>query len=111
MDREHLRQQIATMRQSMFDEGILDQYFIQLEQLERDGIPDFAEDLTAVYFRDTSQRLAFVEEEMEKTSYDFEKVERRLYQLKGSSASIGAIRVINAVKQALQFFHEGNIEG
>ncbi|KAI9160246.1 hypothetical protein LWI28_006488 [Acer negundo] len=88
MDREHLRQQIATMRQSMFDEGILDQHFIQLEQLERDGIPYFAEDLTSVYFRDTIQRLAFVEEEI-----------------------IGAKRVKKAVKQALQFFDKGNIEG
>ncbi|KAK2654357.1 hypothetical protein Ddye_014213 [Dipteronia dyeriana] len=88
MDREHLRQQIVTMRQSMLDEGILDQYFIQLEKLERDGIPDFAEDLTAVYFRDTIQRLAFIEEEI-----------------------IGAIRVKNAVMQARQFFQEGNIEG
>ncbi|KAL5744878.1 hypothetical protein ACOSQ2_027994 [Xanthoceras sorbifolium] len=112
MDRRRLQQQIATTRQSLFDEGILDQHFLVLEDLEKEGNPDFVVDLISIaYFRDSFKWLAIIEEEMQKTSFDFDMVNNRLYQLKGSSASIGAIRVKNAVMEVQKHFQQGNLEG
>ncbi|KAJ4708528.1 Histidine phosphotransfer protein [Melia azedarach] len=107
---EAVRQQIAAMRQSFFDEELLDKYFIQLEKLEEMSNPSFVEDVVTLYFRDSTKLLANIEEDMEKTPVDYMKLDRCFHQLKGSSASIGANKVRNEVNKAREFCRAGNME-
>ncbi|KAK8555587.1 hypothetical protein V6N13_046115 [Hibiscus sabdariffa] len=87
MESTHLRQQIVAMRQSFFDEGILDQQFSQLEQLEEKGNPSFLEQVFTMYFNDSTRVLATVEQAMGETdSLDIGEVDHVLHKFKGSTA-------------------------
>ncbi|KAL6274595.1 hypothetical protein ACE6H2_025287 [Prunus campanulata] len=57
-----LRQQVASMRQSLFDEEILDKQFMQMEQLEDVDNPNFAEEVMTLYLRDSTKLIATVEQ-------------------------------------------------
>ncbi|KAL5768744.1 hypothetical protein ACOSP7_015287 [Xanthoceras sorbifolium] len=106
-----LKQQIAEMRQSFFDEELLDKYFIQLEQLADLDNPDFVEDVLTLFFRDSTQLLSTIEEDMEKIPLDYVTLDRNLHQLKGSSASVGANKIKIEVNQTREHLKEGNLEG
>ncbi|XP_022729864.1 pseudo histidine-containing phosphotransfer protein 5-like isoform X2 [Durio zibethinus] len=99
------------MRQSFFDEEILDRQFIQLEKLEDRENPNFVEEVLTLYFRDSTTLLATIEREMENVPIDFPKVDRILHQLKGSSASIGANKVRNEITKTRELWQQGNREG
>ncbi|KAH9657601.1 histidine-containing phosphotransfer protein 2 [Citrus sinensis] len=107
---EALRQQIAKMRQSFFDEEILDKYFLQLEQLEDISNPGFVKDVVTLYLRDSTKTLATIEDEMAKSPVDFMNLDKCFHQLKGSSASVGANKVLNEVNKAREHCKEGNLE-
>ncbi|KAF4390042.1 hypothetical protein F8388_002984, partial [Cannabis sativa] len=69
MESNPLRQQIANMRQSLFDEvgwlklqKMLDEHYLIVEQLEDKNNPNFAEDIMAMYFRDSTQLIANLEQ-------------------------------------------------
>ncbi|KAB1214824.1 Histidine-containing phosphotransfer protein 4 [Morella rubra] len=62
MDIDALRQQIATMRQSLIDEEILDSQFIQLEQLQGTENPNFVEEMITLYFDDSPEVIAKIEQ-------------------------------------------------
>ncbi|KAK8612105.1 hypothetical protein V6N13_092224 [Hibiscus sabdariffa] len=108
---ENLRQQIAAMRQSFFDEEILDKQFYQLEYLEKSGNPNFVEEVLTIYFRESTILLQTVEQAMEAEPIEPVKVDRMLYKLKGSSGSIGAIKVRNNINKTRQLVEGGNLEG
>ncbi|XP_044468999.1 pseudo histidine-containing phosphotransfer protein 2-like [Mangifera indica] len=110
MERTELLQQIAITRQALFDEGILDKHFTYLEDLEENGNPNFVEDTTGLFFRDSTKRLATIQRTMETTPVDFMKLDKCFYQLKGSSGSIGAIRVRNEVNRTRELCEQGNLE-
>ncbi|XVF34913.1 hypothetical protein REPUB_Repub18cG0099300 [Reevesia pubescens] len=111
MESRPLRQQIAAMRQSFFDEEILDRQFTQLEQLEDRDNPNFVEEVLTLYFRDSTTLLATVEQAMETVPIDIPKVDKILHKLKGSSASIGANKVLNEITKTRELWQEGNLEG
>ncbi|KAK8495550.1 hypothetical protein V6N13_016520 [Hibiscus sabdariffa] len=111
MESSHLRQQIAAMRQSFFDEEILDGQFCQLERLENRGNPNFVEEVLTMYFRDSTTLLQTVEQEIETDTIDLAKVDMMLHKFKGSSASIGANKVRNNITKTRQLLEEGNLEG
>ncbi|XP_021277378.1 pseudo histidine-containing phosphotransfer protein 2-like [Herrania umbratica] len=112
MDSRSLREQIAAMRQSFFDEEILDAQFSQLEQLTDKDEPHFAEDVVTMYFRESTDNLIpAIEEHMKATPIDIPKLDRVMHKLKGSSASIGANKVRNEINNTMALLEEGNVEG
>ncbi|XP_062106862.1 pseudo histidine-containing phosphotransfer protein 2-like [Humulus lupulus] len=55
MDRSNqMRKQIAVMRQSLFDQGFLDEQFIKLEDLQDDANPNFVEEVATEIHLDSS---------------------------------------------------------
>ncbi|XVE70494.1 hypothetical protein DITRI_Ditri10aG0076800 [Diplodiscus trichospermus] len=111
MESRTLRQQIISMRQSFFDEEILDGQFTQLEQLEDRDNPNFVEEVLTLYFRDSTALLATLEQAMETVPIDFPKVDKMLHQLKGSSASVGANKVRNEINKTRELCQETKVEG
>uniref|UniRef100_A0A6N2LFP6 Histidine-containing phosphotransfer protein n=1 Tax=Salix viminalis TaxID=40686 RepID=A0A6N2LFP6_SALVM len=86
-----LRQQLSIMRQSLFDEGIVDHKQVSyLETLENEDDPDFIEN------RDKP--------------VDYPIMERMMYGLKGSSASIGASKINVETNTLRKNFHDGDME-
>ncbi|XP_021277507.1 pseudo histidine-containing phosphotransfer protein 2-like [Herrania umbratica] len=111
MENRSLREQIAAMRQSFLDEEILDTQFIQLEELSDKDEPSIAEEVVTLYFRETTELLPNLEEDMKATPIDFPKLDRILHRLKGNSASIGASKVRNEINKTMALLEEGNVEG
>ncbi|KAJ6950903.1 hypothetical protein NC651_004549 [Populus alba x Populus x berolinensis] len=106
-----LRQQLSIMRQSFFDEGLLDQGQVSyLETLENEDDPDFIENLFTLFLRDSSRYIASIEKALETTPVDYLVMERMMYRLKGSSASIGATKINDETNKLRGFCHEGDLE-
>ncbi|KAL5053759.1 hypothetical protein RYX36_000113 [Vicia faba] len=61
MDRNNCRRQVAAMKQSLFDQGLLDEQFIQLEELQDDANPNFVEEIVTLYYRDSSRLISNLE--------------------------------------------------
>ncbi|XP_022154625.1 pseudo histidine-containing phosphotransfer protein 5-like [Momordica charantia] len=110
MTKTSLHQQIATMRQSFFDEEILGEHFVQVEKLDDDN-PHFLEKVLTSYFRESSEAIAILDQALEKPFCNLMNLERPIYKLKGSSASIGAIKVCKEVNHAIECCRERNMEG
>ncbi|KAK9947811.1 hypothetical protein M0R45_003414 [Rubus argutus] len=109
-DNKVLRQQLATMRQSFFDEGILDKHYVQVEELEDKDNPHFAEEVMTMFFRDSTKLIATVEHALEKSACDLPKMDKYLHQLKGSSSSVGASKVWSAINKLREILKDGDIE-
>ncbi|BFG15624.1 hypothetical protein CerSpe_018980 [Prunus speciosa] len=111
MDKNQSRRQVRLMRQSLFDQGFLDEQFIQLEELQDDANPNFVEEIATSYYRDSSRSLQTIELALEKTPRDFNKLDGYMHQFKGSSSSIGAKKVKAECQQFREYCKAGNGEG
>ncbi|GAB2219720.1 hypothetical protein Droror1_Dr00007357 [Drosera rotundifolia] len=93
-------------------QGFLDEFFVQLEEVEDDEInPNFVESIIDLYFTDGTDKVIKLGEELEKTPLNRELVFRYLYNLKCSSASFGAKRVVQEVNNMRKLFNDNNIDG
>ncbi|XP_018815660.1 histidine-containing phosphotransfer protein 4-like [Juglans regia] len=112
---ELLRQQIATARQSLFSEEILDMsQFMQLERLEDKDSPNFVEQTLSLYFSDATKSIAAIEQALmpsEVVLPDFKELDIQLHRLKGSTVSVGANMVLKRVIKALECCGKGDMEG
>ncbi|EXB74580.1 Histidine-containing phosphotransfer protein 4 [Morus notabilis] len=111
MERNQSRRQIAVTRQSLFDQGFLDEQFVQLEELQDDANPNFVEEIATLYYRDSSRLINNLEQALEKSPLDFNKLDNYMHQLKGSSTSIGAKKVKAECTQFREYCRTGNGEG
>ncbi|KAF5466526.1 hypothetical protein F2P56_016444 [Juglans regia] len=111
MERNQMHKHIFLMRQSFFDQGLLDEQFIQLEELQDDANPNFVEEVVTLYYRDSSRTLLNIEQSLEKNPLDFNKLDNYMHQFKGSSTSIGAKKVKAECTQFREYCRAGNGEG
>ncbi|KAJ6776704.1 hypothetical protein OIU74_000814 [Salix koriyanagi] len=106
-----LRQQLSIMRQSLFDEGIQDHEQVSyLETLENEDDPDFIENVFTLFLRDSTRYIDSIEKAFETSPVDYPIMERMMYGLKGSSASIGASKINVETNTLRNFFHDGDME-
>ncbi|KAK2425247.1 Histidine-containing phosphotransfer protein 4 [Trifolium repens] len=111
MDRNNSRRQLAAMKQSLFDQGHLDEQFIQLEELQDDANPNFVEEIVTLYYRDSSRLISSLEQTLERNPLDFNKLDTIMHQFKGSSSSIGAKKVKAESTLIREYCRTGNAEG
>ncbi|KAJ8527966.1 hypothetical protein K7X08_015417 [Anisodus acutangulus] len=98
---------IANLRQSLFDEQILDGRFVQLELLENDS-EGFLEDACAEYFRDAAKILGLMVAELERPPYHIPTVESLFSRFKRSTTSIGAAKVTHQINRMKQNWKGGD---
>ncbi|PRQ46698.1 putative signal transduction histidine kinase, phosphotransfer (Hpt) domain-containing protein [Rosa chinensis] len=108
-DSNSLRNQISTLRQFFFDEGMLDKHFVQLEELEEEN-PHFAEEVMTMFFRDSTKLIATVEHALQTPPYDLPQIDQYLHQLKGSSSSVGAAKVWSEINKLRALLKDGEME-
>ncbi|GMI91800.1 HPT phosphotransmitter 4 [Hibiscus trionum] len=106
-----MRRQLAIMRKSLFDQGHLDEQFIELEELQDDANPNFVEEVVALYFRDSARLILNMEQALEGKPFDFNKLDGYMHQFKGSSTSIGAKKVKAESTLFREYCRSGNAEG
>ncbi|KAL8161930.1 hypothetical protein V2J09_013419 [Rumex salicifolius] len=105
--------QFVHHRKLLFDQGFLDNQFVQLQLLQDESNPDFVLEVVSVFFDDSERILNDLSLTLTEQNVDFKKVDAHVHQLKGSSSryyhsfggidlwkwsfhSIGAQRVKNA---------------
>ncbi|KAL0341971.1 UNVERIFIED_CONTAM: Histidine-containing phosphotransfer protein 4 [Sesamum calycinum] len=106
-----MQRQLANMKQSLFDQGYLDEQFIQLEELQDDANPNFVEEVVTLYYRDSARLIHNIDQALEKNPLDFGKLDSYMHQFKGSSSSIGAKKVKIECTQFREYCRTGNAEG
>ncbi|XP_062157138.1 histidine-containing phosphotransfer protein 4-like isoform X1 [Alnus glutinosa] len=111
MERNQMLRQVAVMRQSFFDQGFLDEQFVQLEELQDDANPNFVEEVVTLYYRDSSRQILNIDQALERNPLDFNKLDTYMHQFKGSSTSIGAKKVKAECTQFREYCKAGNGEG
>ncbi|KAL0441482.1 UNVERIFIED_CONTAM: Histidine-containing phosphotransfer protein 4 [Sesamum radiatum] len=83
-----MQRQLANMKQSLFDQGYLDEQFIQLEELQDDANPNFVEEVVTLYYRDSARLIHNIDQ-----------------------AFIGAKKVKIECTQFREYCRTGNAEG
>ncbi|TKY64444.1 Histidine-containing phosphotransfer protein 4 [Spatholobus suberectus] len=106
------RRQVDAMKQSLFDQGLLDEQFIQLEELQDDANPNFVEEIVTLHYRDSSRLISSIEQALkERNPLDFNKLDTLMHQFIGSSSSIGAKKVKAECNLFREYCRAGNAEG
>ncbi|KAG2728958.1 hypothetical protein I3760_01G228100 [Carya illinoinensis] len=111
MDRNRLARQVALQKQSLFDQGYIDQQFIQVEELQDVSSPNFVEEIVTSYYQDTSRLIVNIEQALERRPLDFDQLDRYIYQLNGRSTSFGARKVIAEGALFREYCEAENAEG
>ncbi|KAH6782328.1 HPT phosphotransmitter 4 [Perilla frutescens var. hirtella] len=106
-----MQRQLANMKQSLFDQGYLDEQFVQLEELQDDANPNFVEEVVTLYYRDSARLVQNIDQALEKSPLDFSKLDSYMHQLKGSCSSIGAKKVKSECTQFREYCRVGNGDG
>ncbi|KAI5392163.1 hypothetical protein KIW84_076811 [Lathyrus oleraceus] len=92
MDRNNSRRQVAAMKQSLFDQGFLDEQFIQLEELQDDANPNFVEEIVTLYYRDSSRLISNLEQTLERIHWISTSWTQSCISLKEAAQALGRKR-------------------
>ncbi|XP_022979253.1 histidine-containing phosphotransfer protein 4-like [Cucurbita maxima] len=111
MERNQLSRQINRMRQSLFDQGSLDEQFVQLELLQDETNPNFVEEVVTLCYRDSYRLILNLEQALQKSPLDFNQLDSYMQQFKGSSSSIGARKVKAQCTLFREYCKSGSGEG
>ncbi|XP_058068769.1 pseudo histidine-containing phosphotransfer protein 6 isoform X2 [Magnolia sinica] len=90
---DRLRADMNRLLALLFHQGVLDEQFLQLQQLQDETSPNFVSEVVSIYFRESEKLLRNLRALLE--SSDYKKMGIHLNQFMGSSSSIGAKRVRN----------------
>eukprot|EP00271_Cylindrocystis_brebissonii_P015842 TRINITY_DN38892_c0_g1_i1.p1 TRINITY_DN38892_c0_g1~~TRINITY_DN38892_c0_g1_i1.p1 ORF type:complete len:163 (+),score=51.65 TRINITY_DN38892_c0_g1_i1:325-813(+) len=111
MEIARFQRQLTEHIDNMFAEGLLDDQFTQLQQLQDESNPEFVGEVIQLFFEDSEKLLEDLEEEVAQDPIDFKKVDAHVHQFKGSSSSIGASRVKGVCITFRNHCDEENAEG
>jgi len=111
MEIARLQRQLTELTDNMFAEGLLDDQFTQLQQLQDESNPEFVGEVIGLFFEDSDKLLEDLTHDVNADPIDFKKVDAHVHQFKGSSSSIGAQRVKGVCIAFRTFCDEENREG
>ncbi|TYI77411.1 hypothetical protein E1A91_D06G140800v1 [Gossypium mustelinum] len=93
---DRLRADVNRLLAFLFHQGILDEQFLQLQQLQDESSPNFVSQVVNIYFQESEKLLRNLRSLlMERKLSDYKNIGIHINQLMGSSSSIGAKRVRN----------------
>ncbi|XP_057473703.1 pseudo histidine-containing phosphotransfer protein 6-like [Actinidia eriantha] len=93
---DRLRADMNRLLAFLFHQGVLDEQFLQLQQLQDESSPNFVSEVVNIYFHESEKLLRNLRGlVLEREFSDYKKMGIHLNQLIGSSSSIGAKRLTN----------------
>ncbi|XP_039122068.1 pseudo histidine-containing phosphotransfer protein 2-like isoform X2 [Dioscorea cayenensis subsp. rotundata] len=110
MEGSNMQRQVVYLKKCLFDQGYLDEQFHQLEELQDDVSPNFVEEVVTLFFRDSSRLIGIIEQALQKHPQDFHRLRTHVERLKGSSCSIGALKVKSECTLFGGYCDEGNMD-
>ncbi|XP_043718216.1 pseudo histidine-containing phosphotransfer protein 2-like [Telopea speciosissima] len=110
MDNNQLKHQAVQMKQSLFEQGYLDEMFNEIEEIHCDD-PKFHEKIVNMFFNDSAQLITNIQQALEQSPIDFSKLEKDLNKIKEITLSTGAKKVRDMSDQAIECCLEQNVEG
>ncbi|KAI3707184.1 hypothetical protein L6452_25478 [Arctium lappa] len=111
MEQNHIKKQINSARNSLFQQGYLDEQFIQLEDLQDDANPNFVEEIVTLFYSDSTRLIRNIETALDNYPLNFCKLDDYMHQFKGSSSSIGAKKVKEECSQFQECCKARNTQG
>ncbi|WCJ29483.1 Histidine-containing phosphotransfer protein 4 [Euphorbia peplus] len=111
MESKHLFHQVGYVRKSLFDQGYLDEQFMQLEDLQDEANPNFVEEIVSSFYTDSVRLLHNIDITLSKRPVDFCKLDNYMHQYKGSCSSIGAKKVRRECSEFREYCSAGNTQG
>lgn len=90
MDVQIVSQNIEQLVASLQQQGVLDEQFSQLLQLQDESNPDFVAEVVSLYFDDSVTKIERMGVLLGSPSPNFTELDAVVHQFKGSSASLGA---------------------
>ncbi|KAL3849819.1 hypothetical protein ACJIZ3_011701 [Penstemon smallii] len=106
-----LQKQFVDFTTSLYREGILDGQFVELQKLQDESTPDFVCELVSEYFQDSEKILTNLTTALQQQVVNFKVVDDHVHQFKGSSSSMGALRVRNMCIAFKSLCEEKNLDG
>lgn len=85
-----INQHLDNLLQQTLQEGVLDDQFQQLLQLQDESNPDFVSEVVQLYFEDSANKIDKMQQMLSVPSPDYAELDQLVHQFKGSSASLGA---------------------
>uniref|UniRef100_A0A7C8YN90 Histidine-containing phosphotransfer protein n=1 Tax=Opuntia streptacantha TaxID=393608 RepID=A0A7C8YN90_OPUST len=93
---EQLRADMNRLLALLFHQGVLDEQFLQLQQLQDESSPNFVSEVVNIYFHESEKLLRNLRAFLVDGEFsEYKKIEMHLNQFMGSSSSIGAKRIRN----------------
>ncbi|KAK3004936.1 hypothetical protein RJ639_017980 [Escallonia herrerae] len=93
---DRLRADMNRLLTLLFHQGVLDEQFLQLQQLQDETSPNFIFEVVNIYFNESEKLLRNLRDLLlDREFSDYQRMGVHLNQLIGSSSSIGAKRVSN----------------
>ncbi|XP_057541208.1 histidine-containing phosphotransfer protein 1-like isoform X2 [Amaranthus tricolor] len=111
IDASQLENELVNYTKTLFDQGILNDQFTQLQSLQDESNPNFVVEVVNLFFQDSQRLLHVLAQSLEQANVDFKKLHTLVHQLKGSSSSIGAQGVLNACIAFRRCCDDKNVEG
>ncbi|XP_071716325.1 histidine-containing phosphotransfer protein 1-like [Rutidosis leptorrhynchoides] len=106
-----LQRQFIEYTTSLYKEGYLDDQFTQLQKLQDESNPDFVVEVVSLFFEDSEKLLNNLATALQQKTVDYKDIDSHVHQFKGSSSSIGALRVTNMCVHFRKFCEEKNLQG
>ncbi|CAD6265053.1 unnamed protein product [Miscanthus lutarioriparius] len=103
--------QLAALIANMFATGLLDDQFQQLQMLQDPSAPNFVSEVVTLFCHDGERIIGELAKLLDKPTVDFDRVDAFVHQLKGSSASVGALKVKNTCIQFREFCQQKSKDG
>ena len=87
---DQINARIEQLLYQLTQEGLLDDQFAQLRQLQDESNPDFVQEVVELYFEDSAAKMEKLSSKLQDSAPDYNAIDQLVHQFKGSSASFGA---------------------
>ncbi|KAH8954090.1 hypothetical protein BDL97_08G061500 [Sphagnum fallax] len=83
-----VKQQYIEHMDSLRAEELLDDQFLELQQLQDESSPDFVEEVVLLFIQDSGRIIQNLADSLEQKPVNFKKVDAHVHQFKGSSSRV-----------------------
>lgn len=108
---DQINANIEQLLYQLSQEGLLDDQFSQLRQLQDESNPDFVQEVVELYFEDSVAKMDKLNTKLQDSDPDYNAIDQLVHQFKGSSASFGAPEISQSCARLRELCQEQDRNG